>query len=133
MPIEDLRADVRDLQQKHPRLAEEYVQLCDQLDSPASSTKMTTTPARNSQSTQRHKSWGDLDNVLNQIRQEPGFEEFLPSPSESKIQAAAKHGLIVVIVVSQMNCDAILVEPQRIRSIRLHDLRLQDIYSRGGG
>ncbi|KAI0868407.1 hypothetical protein GGS24DRAFT_482470 [Hypoxylon argillaceum] len=32
-----------------------------------------------------------------------------------------------------MNCDAILVEPQRIRSIRLHDLRLQDIYSRGGG
>ncbi|KAI1740757.1 CHAT domain-containing protein [Xylaria scruposa] len=133
MSLEDLRADVRDLRQKNPRLAEQYVLLCDQLDAPASSTMTTTPPSKTSHNTQRHKSWEDLDNILNQIRQEPGFEEFLLPPSEPKIRAAAKQGPIVVIVVSEMNCDAILVEPQRIRSIRLHDLRLDDINVRGRG
>lgn len=37
--INELRADISDLQQKHSQLAEEYITLRDQLDSPAVSTQ----------------------------------------------------------------------------------------------
>jgi tetratricopeptide (TPR) repeat protein len=58
--------------------------------------------------TQRHliKRW---DALILQIRELPGFQDFLGIPSYLKLQAAAKHGPIIFLNASDSRCDAIIM------------------------
>ncbi|EXL45537.1 hypothetical protein FOCG_12914 [Fusarium oxysporum f. sp. radicis-lycopersici 26381] len=72
---------------------------------------------------------GELHRLLDDIRQRPGFEEFLSAPSESCIKNTAIPGAIIVINTSEFRRDAIIVESDQIRSIPLPQLTILDIRS----
>ncbi|CAG9951766.1 unnamed protein product [Clonostachys rosea f. rosea IK726] len=135
--LEDMRIDIVELQEKYPDLAEPFIALRDELEKPPSransSTKQQDTKMQDDQSswraeaTQRHDTGDKLNQLIIEIRKRPGFEQFLLPPSELDIHAAASQGPIVVINVSKHRCDAIIVESQRIRSLRLNGLERDDI------
>jgi tetratricopeptide (TPR) repeat protein len=101
--LDEMRADISDLLKRHPRLAEQFLVVQNQLET---------------------------DKLIVKIRKRPGFEDFLLEPSEEKIRAAAKAGPIVVINVSKYRCDAILVTQYDIQSVALPYLNYKDAKER---
>ncbi|KAH8736878.1 CHAT domain-containing protein [Ilyonectria robusta] len=120
--IQDVRADVLELRDKHPELAEKFTNVREELEQ--SNTRKPT-------DTNQQSSGPDLDKyfdeILGQIRESPGFEEFLMAPSASRMQEAAGLGPIVVINVSVLRCDAIIVEQHQIRYVPLPKLSGREI------
>jgi len=120
--INELRADIFDLQQKHPQLAEEYITLRDRLNSSAISTQRDVN--------QRYTTGQELERVIEQIQQLPDFDRFLRAPSEDELMTAAECGPIVIINVSNYGCDALIIEKTQIQALRLSDLHVSDIRAR---
>lgn len=89
--INELRADIFDLQQKHPQLAEEYVTLRDQLDSSAISTQR--------EVNQRYTTGQELERVIKQIQRLPDFDRFLLAPSEDELKTAAECGPTTAVML----------------------------------
>ncbi|KAH7022672.1 CHAT domain-containing protein [Ilyonectria destructans] len=123
--IQDVRADVLELRDKHPELAEKFTNVKEELEQ--SNTQKPT-------DTNQQFSGPDLDKyfdeILGQIRESPGFEEFLMAPSASRMQDAAGLGPIVVINVSTLRCDAIIIEQHQIRYVSLPNLSGREIGDR---
>lgn len=67
--------------------------------------------------------------ILETIRQLPGFERFLLSPTASELSEVARLGPIVVFNISDVRSDAFLVDTQSIRSLRLSRLVYSDLES----
>ena len=120
--LNELRADVSDLQQKHPAIAEEYMALRGQLDAPITLTQFRTD--------QRYSASQRLERKIQQIRQLPNFDRFLLAPSEDDLKTAAKCGPIVIINVSEYRCDALIIEKNKIRALHLPHLHSSDIQDR---
>ena len=123
--INELRADISDLQQKHPHLAEKYVSLRDLLDTPALTTQR--------EVDQRYTTGQELERVIHQIRRLPDFDRFLLAPSEDELKTAAEYGPIVIINVSDYRCDALIIEKTQIQTLPLPHLRASDIQDRAKG
>ena len=120
--LNEIRTDISELQRKHPELAEEYISLRDQIDTPQPSTQR--------QVDQRIDAGQNLEKKIHTIRALPGFDRFLLAPSEEEVKAAAKHGPIVVINISTYRCDALIIEHSRLRTLELPRLHLNDIFDR---
>ena len=118
----EIRADVSDLQQKHPRIAEEYIALRDQLDAPTVSTQ--------TQIDQRYNTSQKLERKIKQIQRLPDFNRFLLAPSEDELKTAAEYGPIIIVNISDYRCDALIVEKTQIRALRLPHLHVGDIRDR---
>ena len=123
--INELRADISDLQQKHPHLAEEYVGLRDLLDTPALTTQH--------EVDQRYTAGQELERVIHQIRRLPDFDRFLQAPSEDELKTAAEYGPIVIINVSHYRCDALIIKKTQIQALPLPRLHASDIQNRAIG
>jgi len=123
----DYRSDISDLMELHPALAEEFDASRQELDSPfppeSSEISMNQRlQAQQSTIRRRNKVAQDLDNILLQIRQKPGFENFLRTESEGDLYSAAQEGPIVVLNATQLCSDAILVTTAGVRNIALPHL-----------
>ncbi len=121
--INELRADIFDLQQKHPQLAEEYVTLRDQLDSSTISTTQREVD-------QRYTAGQELERVIEKIQRLPDFDRFLRASSDDDLKTAAECGPVVIINVSDYRCDALIIEKFQIQALRLPDLHVRDIRAR---
>jgi tetratricopeptide (TPR) repeat protein len=117
--LNEIRADVSELHQKHPQLAEEYMNLRDQLDTPKTSTQR--------QVNQRYNAGQKLEETIRTIQALPEFDRFLLAPLEDGIKSAAEYGPIVVINISKYRCDALIIENSQLRSLRLSRLHISDI------
>ncbi|KAF8456990.1 hypothetical protein BGX38DRAFT_1161378 [Terfezia claveryi] len=62
----------------------------------------------------RNKVANDLDYVLQQIRQKPGFGTFLRAESELYLLSAAQEGPIVVLNATNLRSDAILLTKTQV-------------------
>lgn len=124
--INELRADIFDLQQKHPQLAEEYVTLRDQLDSATISTTQREVD-------QRYTAGQELERVIEKIQRLPDFDRFLRAPSEDELKTAAECGSIVIINISDYRCDALIIEKLQIQALPLPNLHVSDIRARVTG
>ncbi|VTO92598.1 unnamed protein product [Fusarium graminearum] len=80
-------------------------------------------------SSAHYRQTNDIDALLDEIRHNPGFEDFLTAPTKENVKNAASYGPIVVINVSQLRRDAILVERDQIRSIPLPQLTIEYLKS----
>ncbi|KAH7165304.1 CHAT domain-containing protein, partial [Dactylonectria macrodidyma] len=123
--LQELRTDVLDLQQKYPRLAAEFSRLQSELEQHATSSEVLehgVDPYKNTASQRRYDTGKQLDRLIAEIRQQPEFEDFLLAPRIEEIQDAAKYGPIVIINVSEYRCDAIMIQPDRIRQIPFHHI-----------
>ncbi|KAF4983984.1 hypothetical protein FZEAL_738 [Fusarium zealandicum] len=136
--VEETRPETIDLQAKHPKLAERFIQLRQDIES----LKLSAAPvdAREHRqemefstptdlSVEASTKINELDELVKRIRREPGFEDFLTFPSEAKIKSAALYGPIIVLNMSEFRCDAIIVERNQIRSTPLPGLNVRDIRS----
>lgn len=133
----DLRTDMSVLKHDHPRLAEQYAELRNQLDTPAGYTHQVhetnvLTPST-LRSDQRYFVGRKFEELIQDIRELPGFEGFLLGLSEDEIKASAAQGPIIVINVSNYRCDAILVKKDKIRTLRLPRLHANDVRQRVHG
>lgn len=130
--VEGKRSETLDLQRQHPELAERLKDSQSRPSShglPTDSVDSTIPPQRTKASAHTSEMDAELEALVDKIRQTPGFEDFLSTPSDSKIQGAASNGSIIVINTSEFRCDAILVERDQIRSIDLSRLTVKDIRS----
>ena len=124
----DYRDDISDLTEHYPKLAEEFSSLRVDLDSPLPSlepSNMSTDQRLCVQQSHRHrrsKVAQDLDDILRQIREKPGFQNFLRAQSEACLLSAAGEGPIVVLNVTALRSDAILVTKAHVKSIALRKL-----------
>jgi CHAT domain-containing protein len=129
-----MRANVSDLQQEHPRLAEDYISLRGQLDAPIALGLQTEELDLVAEATrwanQRHSMGQRLEEMVMHIRGLPGFEGFLLAPTENDIKVSAASGPVVVINVSEYRCDALIIEESGLRALRLPDLKSEHIQSR---
>ncbi|KAK4169546.1 CHAT domain-containing protein [Cladorrhinum sp. PSN259] len=118
----DLRSDISDLQEKHQDLANEFILLRDELDSPADGPTLTnpeTVAAQELQASRRRdvdKKFGDL---LLRIRSKRNFQNFLLPPTREELMAAATPNPIAILNVSPYRCDAFLIERDAIRVVNL--------------
>ncbi|KAI3322281.1 CHAT domain-containing protein [Xylariaceae sp. AK1471] len=135
--LEEMRADVLSLREKHPDLAEEFARLQEELSLQAAhdetsyyshGNRHSLLHARTSQLYQADRAF---DQLLVNIRSQPGFTTFLLPPSpEEMMQAAANGGPIIVINISEYRSDAIIVERDQIRVLPLRHLRSHDVDER---
>lgn len=70
---------------------------------------------------------GQFDQVLADIRAQPGHHDFLLVPGKIKIQAAAVDGPIVVLYAGLVRCNAFIIRPDSIASVYLPELRISNI------
>ncbi|KAJ3579709.1 hypothetical protein NPX13_g858 [Xylaria arbuscula] len=120
--VQDIRADISDLLEQHPKYSTKLLAFREILDHPQLT--MISEHALDS----RYKAARDFEKIVEEVRQLSGFERFLLGPSEDEIKAAVPSGgYIVVINVSQYRCDALIIERGQIQIVRLPDLRLSDI------
>ncbi|KAM3067025.1 hypothetical protein ACMFMG_011807 [Clarireedia jacksonii] len=132
--LNDLRADIYDLQQKHPQLAENYIGLRTQHDAPKALTrrgdKFDLPVKVTRQADQRHNAGQKLEQVIENIRRLPGFERFLLAPTQDEMKAAAASGPVVVINVSNYRYDALIFEKHSLQALRLPELNIKDVRNR---
>ncbi|KAI9682837.1 MAG: hypothetical protein M1822_006327 [Bathelium mastoideum] len=127
----DMRTDVSSLKQEHPDLAQQFTSLCEEINSSeitdSSSGLEAVKMVLDIREERRRKADEELGQLLEDIRAQNGFHDFLrPLSGEAFMNIAAK-GPIVVINVSFYRCDAILVERHQIRSLKLPLLKLADV------
>jgi hypothetical protein len=126
--INEMRADISDLLQQHPQLAEEYIKLRNELNAPIHLVVQSGMPilvAR--QVNQRRDAAQKLERTIQAIRSLPSFDRFLMAPSEEEIKAAAVSGPIVIINASIYRCDALIVDKLELKSLPLPGLKHSDI------
>ncbi|KAF4546472.1 Pectinesterase [Lasiodiplodia theobromae] len=103
----DMRTDVSDLRLQHPVLADEFVLLRNELDSPTKETALPTpdhdTQSQESQARRRREANQRFEELIGEVRSQPGFQRFLLPPTADELMAAAQEGPIVVV-----NMEAIL-------------------------
>ncbi|KAG5744388.1 hypothetical protein H9Q70_012903 [Fusarium xylarioides] len=130
--VEESRMESLNLRTEHPELGERFSQSQGRISSSGAVSRSSAeirTPLSSGQHAEMNHDLGELHGLLDEIRQKPGFEDFLSAPSESSIKNAAIPGAIIVINVSAFRRDAILVEHDKIRSIPLPQLTILDIRS----
>ncbi|KAM0148086.1 hypothetical protein ACHAPG_010202 [Botrytis cinerea] len=126
--LQEIRTETLELEEKHLELAKEFDSLRQQLDSPiANLVYERHAPSGQDQTSKRNDASKRLNEVIEEIRQQDGFRDFLLPPSKEEMVAAARLGSIVVINVSKYRCDAILVEKHQIRLLHLPDLSKKEI------
>lgn len=129
--LEEVRTDVLVLRQKHPDLAEEFVRLQGEINLQAVREKPYSRDDRGSTFQVRTSKLYQADNafdlLLVDIRNRPGFTNFLLPHNTDEMMIAANDGPIIVINVSEYRCDAVLVERDQIRVLALPNLRNHEI------
>lgn len=133
----DIRSDLSDLRQEHPDLAERFEMLGEMLNFKSNVGKDWGVPTEaedlhpdSSQASRRICLHKEFDELVQAIRNQAGFSKFLLPLSADEMMAAAHAGPIVIINISHIRCDAIIVEPQRIRTIPLEQLNYREVEDR---
>lgn len=121
--LNDIRADISDLQQRHPQLANEYIAARDLLDN-------TSTLSVERHVNQRYDADRKLEQLVQEIRELPGFDRFLLAPTEDELKATADRGPIVVVNISDYRCDAFIIEKSGLQTVPLPLLTNGDIRAR---
>ncbi|PYH47503.1 uncharacterized protein BP01DRAFT_410331 [Aspergillus saccharolyticus JOP 1030-1] len=126
----EMRGDISDLEQQHPTLARDFLSLRDILDSPRG--RIGDFPSvrgvQNLESEARHLREADerMKTLIETIRAQPQFHNFLLPPTAGEMIAAADPDPMVVINVSG-RCDAFLIDRNQIRVLNLPLLRQGEV------
>lgn len=112
--LAEIRTDISDLQRDCPQLAEDFITFRNQLEAPVASII---------QDNPRYTAGQKLEQTIQAIRKQPGFDRFLLASSEDELTAAASFGVIVMINVSDYGCDALIIEKSKLRTCPLPQLQ----------
>ncbi|KAL6837123.1 hypothetical protein V8C40DRAFT_279088 [Trichoderma camerunense] len=109
----DMRSDISHLQLKHPTLAKQFQLLRDELDAPANLARTLATEKaspKEQQVQRRRKAEREFSSVIEAVRAQPEFANFLQPPATEDLTAEASRGPIIAINISSLRCDALVVQ-----------------------
>ncbi|KAM0542566.1 hypothetical protein ACHAPJ_012737 [Fusarium lateritium] len=127
--LQDMRSDVPELERQHPQAAERYQALQAELDRRAGHGNTNNAVRTQSQASinRRHTASKIFTELAAEIRQLPGYENFMLPHSEDEICRASECGPIVVVNVSRLRCDAIMVSDNRVHSLPLSNITIEEL------
>ncbi|KAI1740156.1 CHAT domain-containing protein [Xylaria scruposa] len=129
--VMDMRIDVSELEQQHPELAAKFNALREVLDPPREEIITQPASAGNdfgvSQTSLRRNAEQDLERVLQEIRDKPGYHDFLLPPSKEELLAAADPDPIIIVNLSTIRSDAFIIYKSQINLVPLPALRVPDV------
>ncbi|QRV97363.1 CHAT domain protein [Ceratobasidium sp. AG-Ba] len=113
-----LRTPFEDLHLAYPELALRLQRVSSQLDAAASrSAEKPQNPGSLtdlvSEAAKHHRLADEWDTIIGEVRQLPGFTNFLKSLKSDDLKQAAQHGPIIIINTYHTQCDALIVLPGR--------------------
>ncbi|WNI21320.1 CHAT domain-containing protein [Streptomyces sp. ITFR-16] len=114
----DLRADIRELRARDPRLASAFEELRAALAG-APGERSPSAPDTGDPRSRRREQGERWDALLREIRALDGLAEFAGPPSPERLVAGAAEGAVVYLNVSRYRSDAVLITPDGIRSVPL--------------
>ena len=115
----DGRNNLADLQEDYPHLANEY----DALRFKAYTDIEAKEPVIREQLVkERRDASSRLEDCLNRIRQQSGYERFLLEATVNEIKEGAKEGPIVIVNATDIRCDAIIVSAAEVQAIALPEM-----------
>lgn len=115
-----MRSDISELENRHPKLASEFLAARNILDLPA--TVSSDAASWVSHSKVQIEAEQKFNTILETIRSQTGFERFSDAPSLEDCLEAARSGPIIVLNMHVLRCDAILIREDGITLVELHDL-----------
>ncbi|KAG1823705.1 CHAT domain-containing protein [Suillus subaureus] len=132
-----LRTPLEDLESTSPELARELSELSKSLSDAQGSAASTDRVAADRAATKYRRLTRQWDTAVAEIRNLRAFSRFLLPLSYDDLQAAARHGPVIIFIASQYSCSAIIVptsgEPHHVPlpSVTLTDLNnLKDRFAR---
>ncbi|KAG1766627.1 CHAT domain-containing protein [Suillus placidus] len=132
-----LKTPVEDLESANPKLAHNYLELSKLISNAAQgSATITDRAAADWAATKYRKLTEQWEAGVAEIRNIQAFSRFLLPPLYADLQAAARHGPVIILVASQYSCSAVIVptsgDPHNVPlSIALADLKiLKDRFTR---
>lgn len=72
----------------------------------------------------------EWDELVEQVRALPGFEDFLRPPRLETLLPAAAGGPVVILNVSRWRCDALIVSKSDVDVVELPQLSQEDVVAR---
>lgn len=128
----EMRSDISSLKHEHPKLADEFASVRDQLEF-SSQARNPESDSYNVEAERQAAQLRDADSIFNiklaEIRALPGYQNFLAAPSLEDLYGAAKPDPIAIINMSAYRCDAILIRKSSVEVLNLPDLHLDDARS----
>ncbi|KAG2142155.1 CHAT domain-containing protein [Suillus cothurnatus] len=132
-----LRTPLEDLESTSPELARKLSEFSKALTDPQGLAASTDRAAADRAETQYRKLMEQWRAVVAEIRNLRGFSRFLLPLSYEDLQAAARHGPVIILIASRYSCSAIIIptlgEPRYVAlpSVTLTDLNnLKDRFAR---
>ncbi|KAK8002403.1 hypothetical protein PG989_002122 [Apiospora arundinis] len=129
--LQDLRTDLSNLQKQHPQLSASFEALRAVLDDPIPSNflfpKTDSTFNTETEAGKRIQAQQQLDQLIQDIRQQPGFDGFLLPLTAEEIQGACADGPVIIINVSHHRCDALAILQTHIECIELPHATYKEI------
>ena len=124
-----MRTDTSRLRDQHPALAEEFEKLRERFKSPINRrVPHTSAPpplTRTVPLQRRREAERSLINLVQEIRTQNGFQNFLTPPSAGDIIATANSDPMIVLSASPYRCDAFIVDGHHVVALELHTLSLE--------
>ncbi|KIK39069.1 hypothetical protein CY34DRAFT_14634 [Suillus luteus UH-Slu-Lm8-n1] len=133
-----LKTPVEDLESANPKLAHDYLELSKRISNAAqSSATISDRAAADRAETKYRRLTRQWEAAVAEIRKLQKFSRFLLPPLYKDLQAAARHGPVIIFIASQYSCSAVIVptsgDPHHVPlpSIALADLIiLKDRFTR---
>ncbi|KAG2124896.1 CHAT domain-containing protein [Suillus clintonianus] len=118
-----LRSPLEDLQSTNPKLAHKFSELSRHLSDAQGSATILDRAAAEAAEIKYRRITTQWETVVAEIRNVQGFSRFLLPPLYEDLQAAARHGPVIILVASKCSCSAIVVptsgEPHHVRFPRV--------------
>jgi hypothetical protein len=128
-----LRTALEDLKLTYPELAHRLSEINKCLSDTQGSASSANRAAADRAATHYRRLQGQRGAVVAEIRNLKGFSRFLLPPSYEDLQAAARHGPVIILLASQYLCSAIVVptsgEPHRVSFPRINLTHLEKLRS----
>ncbi|KAG8708948.1 hypothetical protein FRC09_000959 [Ceratobasidium sp. 395] len=114
--ILQLRTPLEKLYASHPELANNLYRLSSQLEDTGGFAKNCQSSNKYEGLSQddaytRSKLADSRDRLIDEIRLQPGFDDFLRPSKASTIMSHVQHGVTVILTVHMSRCDAIIIQP----------------------
>ncbi|KAG0699121.1 CHAT domain-containing protein [Suillus ampliporus] len=125
-----LRIPLEDLESMNPDLAHKFSELSKRLSDAQGSAVSTDRAAADEAAIQYRRLMTQWEAVVTEIRNLQSFSRFLLPPSYEDLQAAARHGPVVILIASKYSCHALIVptsgQPHHVPfpSLALADLEM---------
>ena len=132
----DTRTDLTDLAERHPGLADRFAAVRDVLDLPGEPRELLVLPPERQREAmevdhaavrlaadRQRTAAEEFEQVIQEIRNQPGFASFLRSPVVGDLLAAAADGPIVIVNVSRFGSHALIMTSSGVlRPVALDDV-----------